>query len=228
MSYKPSRRPSNLRLNPIRPVCLVVCTCAAAVLVTAACTKHDFTSATPPGGAAMSGAPGAGPSGGAPMGPMPVDVITVKPTRIKVMQALSGRLSATQVSDVRPQVDGIIQKRLFVEGSNVTKGQPLYQLDPSSYQAAYDTARGTLAKAVATYQAAAITAKRYLALSQIKGVSTQDTENYIAAAEEDKADVLSDQGTLETARINLQRTLIKCKHLSSTVANFVDDGGRRG
>jgi len=140
--------------------------------------------------------------------PMHVNVLNVEPQTINIVDELSGRLSATEVADVRPQVDGIILKRLFVEGTSVKKGQPLYQIDPSSYQASYDTARGTLAKAQATYSAALTTAQRYEALSRIKGVSAQDTENYVAAAAEDKADVLTDQATLQTARINLQRTQV--------------------
>jgi membrane fusion protein (multidrug efflux system) len=140
--------------------------------------------------------------------PMQVTVYTVKPQDIEISETLSGRLSATEVSDVRPQIDGIIQKRLFSEGAFVYKGQPLYQIDPATYKAAYDTAYGTLLKAQATYDAAAITAKRYQALSKINGVSAQDVENYDAAAAEDRADVLSDKASLETARINLQRTRI--------------------
>jgi len=140
--------------------------------------------------------------------PLPVSVLTLEPQTINVVDELSGRLSATEVADVRPQVDGIILKRLFVEGSTVKQGQPLYQIDPSSYQASYDTARGTLAKAQATYNAAVTTAQRYQALSRIKGVSAQDTENYVAAAAEDKADVITDQASLESARINLQRTKV--------------------
>jgi len=140
--------------------------------------------------------------------PMRVTVLTVQPQKITITEALSGRLSATEVSDVRPQIDGIIQKRIFVEGAYVRKGQPLYQIDRATYQAAYDTAYGTLVKAQATSDAAAATAKRYQALALIKGVSTQDVENFVASAAEDKADVLSDKASLETAKINLQRTLI--------------------
>jgi len=153
---------------------------------------------------------GCGKSSDAPQKPptTQVTVRTLQPQQITITEDLSGRLSATQVSDVRPQVDGIIQKRIFTEGAYVRKGQPLYQIDPASYKASYNTAYGTLAKAQATYEAAAATAKRYQALAQIKGVSTQDVENYVAAAAEDKADVLSDKASLETARINLQRTLI--------------------
>jgi membrane fusion protein, multidrug efflux system len=137
-----------------------------------------------------------------------VTVTTLRTRRIEIIDDLSGRLSSTEVADVRPQVDGIVQKRLFTEGSTVKAGQPLYQLDAASYQAAYDTARGTLQKAIATSKAADITARRYQDLLKVKGVSEQDVENYLAAADEARADIVTDRGTLETARVNLTRTRI--------------------
>lgn len=135
-------------------------------------------------------------------------VTTLKTQRVEVIDDLSGRLSSTEVADVRPQVDGIVQKRLFVEGTNVKQGQALYQLDAASYQAAYDTALGTLQKAIATSKAADVTARRYQELLNVKGVSQQDVENYLAAADEARADIVTDRGALETARVNLARTRI--------------------
>lgn len=186
------QRPPQRATSRLPAYCAVV---SVAILL-AACGKQRGSGADK-----AQAAPGASQA-------MQVSVLTIKPQTIHIVDELSGRLSATEVADVRPQVDGIILKRLFVEGSTVKKGQALYQIDPSSYQAAYDTARGTLAKAQATYNAAVTTAQRYEALSRIKGVSAQETENYVAAAAEDKADVLTDQASLETARINLQRTTI--------------------
>lgn len=157
---------------------------------------------------ACNDASNAGAAPDAARAPLKVTVRTLQATQIDMIDDLSGRLSATQVAEVRPQVDGVVLERLFTEGSTVKAGQALYRLDPASYQASYDTARGTLAKAQATARAADITAKRYQALLQIKGVSQQDVENYVAAADEAHADVVADQGTLETARVNLQRTRI--------------------
>ncbi|MDR5733955.1 efflux RND transporter periplasmic adaptor subunit [Caballeronia sp. LZ025] len=137
-----------------------------------------------------------------------VTVTTLRPQHIDILDDLSGRLSSVEVADVRPQVDGIVQKRLFVEGASVEAGQPLYQLDPASYQAAYDTALGTLQKAIATSKAAEITARRYQELLKVKGVSEQDVENYLAAAAEARADIVTDRGALETARVNLTHTRI--------------------
>ncbi len=146
--------------------------------------------------------------GGPPRQAPTVTVQTLQPRSITIVDTLSGRLSAFEDADVRPQVDGIVQKRLFTEGATVKAGQPLYQLDPASYQASYDTARGTLLKAEATARAAEITAQRYQALIKINGVSQQDLENYVASAREAEADVISDRGSLETARVNLARTRI--------------------
>ncbi|VXC91407.1 multidrug efflux system [Burkholderia sp. 8Y] len=140
--------------------------------------------------------------------PPEVSVTTLKAQRIDIVDDLSGRLSSVEVADVRPQVDGILTKRLFVEGSTVQAGEPLYQLDAASYQAAYDTALGTLQKAIATSNAADVTAQRYQELFQIKSVSAQDVENYTAAAAEARADIATDRGSLETARVNLARTRI--------------------
>lgn len=140
--------------------------------------------------------------------PPQVAVNTLRAQRIPMVDDLSGRLSSTELADVRPQVDGIVQKRLFVEGSTVKQGQPLYQLDAASYQAAYNTALGTLQKAIATSKAADVTAQRYKELLKIKGVSEQDVENYLAAADEARAEIVTDRGALETARVNLARTRI--------------------
>ncbi|WP_322028212.1 efflux RND transporter periplasmic adaptor subunit, partial [Burkholderia sp. BCC1977] len=120
----------------------------------------------------------------------------------------SGRLSALKVSDVRPQIGGIVRKRLFTEGTDVKAGQVLYQIDPTSYQAAYDQARGTLAKAEATLASAKTKAGRYAELVRINAVSKQDYDDAIAAVREDEADMIADRASLESARINLGYTRI--------------------
>ncbi|MDR5782395.1 efflux RND transporter periplasmic adaptor subunit [Caballeronia sp. LZ065] len=164
-----------------------------ACLALSACHDPSASAATPT--SAQSAAPR-------------VSVTTLAVRRIDIVDGLSGRLSSVEVADVRPQVDGIVQRRLFTEGATVKAGEPLYQLDPASYQAAYDTARGALQKAIATSKAADITARRYQDLLKIKGVSEQDVENNLAAADEARADIVTDRGTLETARVNLARTRI--------------------
>ncbi|WP_322028210.1 efflux RND transporter periplasmic adaptor subunit, partial [Burkholderia sp. BCC1977] len=130
-----------------------------------------------------------------------VGVEAVAPQRIAKQTKLSGRLSALKVSDVRPQIGGIVRKRLFTEGTDVKAGQVLYQIDPTSYQATYDQARGTLASAKTK-------AGRYAELVRINAVSKQDYDDAIAAVREDEADVIADRASLESARINLGYTRI--------------------
>ena len=135
-------------------------------------------------------------------------VETIAPHPIVASTELSGRLSAVRVADVRPQVQGIVMKRLFTEGSLVAAGGVLYQIDPASYQATYDQAVGTLVKAQATADAAQTKATRYADLSKIDGVSKQDYDDAISSLQEAKADVVADRAALKTAAINLGYTKI--------------------
>lgn len=137
-----------------------------------------------------------------------VGVETITPHTVVSSTELSGRLSAIRVAEVRPQVEGIVRKRLFTEGSQVAAGAMLYQIDPSSYQATYDQAVGTLAKAVATADAAQTKAARYAELWKIQGVSKQDYDDAVAALDEAKADVVADRAALKTAAINLGYTKV--------------------
>lgn len=143
-----------------------------------------------------------------PQGVPEVGVATIAPHPIVASTELSGRLSAIRVADVRPQVQGIVMKRLFSEGSMVAAGAVLYQIDPSSYQASYDQAVGTLVKAQATADAAQTKATRYTDLSKIDGVSKQDYDDAISSLQEAKADVVADRAALKTAAINLGYTKI--------------------
>ena len=143
-----------------------------------------------------------------PQGVPQVGVQTITPHPIVASTELSGRLSAARVADVRPQVQGIVIKRLFTEGSMVAAGAVLYQIDPATYQASYDQAVGTLVKAQATADAAQTKATRYADLSKIDGVSKQDYDDAISSLQEAKADVIADRASLKTAAINLGYTKI--------------------
>ncbi|MGQ7933229.1 efflux RND transporter periplasmic adaptor subunit [Paraburkholderia sp. D1E] len=145
---------------------------------------------------------------GPPQSVPEVGVQTITPHTVVSSTELSGRLSAIRVAEVRPQVEGIIRTRLFTEGSLVAAGAVLYQIDASSYQAAYDQAVGTLAKAEATASAAQTKANRYTELSKIEGVSRQDYDDAVAAWVEAKADVVADRAALKTAAINLGYTKV--------------------
>jgi len=148
-------------------------------------------------------------AGGPPQAPEPeVGIVTIAAQQVAMTTVLAGRTSPYQVSDVRPQVGGIIQKRLFREGSDVKAGELLYQIDPATYQAAYDNARATLAKAEANALPASLKGKRYGNLSKVNAVSQQDNDDAQAAKLQAEAEVIAARAALETARINLSYTRV--------------------
>ena len=137
-----------------------------------------------------------------------VGVITLQPESAALTSELAGRLTSYMVSDVRPQVGGIIQKRLFEEGSMVKKGQLLYQIDPAPYQAAHDQAVANLKRAEATLKSVRAKADRYAELVTINAVSRQDAEDAAAARDQAAAEVAAAKAAVQTARINLEYTRV--------------------
>ncbi|MBV6798293.1 efflux RND transporter periplasmic adaptor subunit [Xanthomonas euvesicatoria] len=137
-----------------------------------------------------------------------VGVQTLKVQRLAVDQTLSGRTVAYVTSDVRPQVGGILRNRLFTEGQDVQAGQVLYEIDPASYQAAYDTAKGDLAQAEAAVLSARPKAQRYQTLVGLDAVSKQDGDDALATLRSNQAAVVAAKASLQTARINLDYTRI--------------------
>ncbi|WP_325346519.1 efflux RND transporter periplasmic adaptor subunit [Xylophilus sp.] len=145
----------------------------------------------------------------APQAPQPeVGTWTVRMQRQAMNQTLAGRTVAYMVSDVRSQVGGIIQKRLFTEGQEVKAGQVLYQLDPATYEAAQANAQASLAQAEAAVLSARPQAERYRNLVEIDAVSQQDRDNAAATLRQDEAAVAVAKASLQTARINLGFTRI--------------------
>jgi membrane fusion protein (multidrug efflux system) len=160
------------------------------------------------GGLAMAGCGKSdAPSGGA--GPVEVGIVDVQSEKASLTTELPGRTSAFQISEVRPQVNGIVQKRLFTEGGDVKAGQPLYQIDPAVYQVAYDSAKAALAKAQANLTTASNKAVRYDELVAIKAVSQQEFDDTQAALKQALADVDTAKANLESARINLGYTQVR-------------------
>jgi len=145
-----------------------------------------------------------GPAGGIPE----VGVISVQPQRVALTTQLPGRTVAIRMAQVRPQVSGIIKQRLFTEGAEVRAGQPLYQIDPSTYQAAYDSAVAALAKADANQLTVRLKYERYLKLAKTGYVSEQDRDDVTAALSQAVADQATARAAVETARINLAYTRI--------------------
>lgn len=137
-----------------------------------------------------------------------VGVVTLKTTPLTITTDLPGRTSSYRIAEVRPQVSGIILKRNFVEGSDITAGESLYQIDPATYQAAYDSAKGDLVQAQANAQIAALTVKRYKPLLGTKYISQQDYDTAVATASQTAAAVQVAKASVETARINLAFTKV--------------------
>ncbi len=144
----------------------------------------------------------------APGGPPEVGVVVIQPQRVALTTELSGRTSAYLIAEVRPQVGGIIQKRLFTEGADVKAGEVLYQIDPASYQAAYNSAKAALARVEANLIPARLKSERYKDLVKINAVSQQDSDDATAALKQAEADVEAGKAALETARINLAYTKV--------------------
>lgn len=141
-------------------------------------------------------------------GPVEVGYVVVQQTSVPVVTELSGRTSAYQTSEVRPQVSGIIRRRLFVEGSLVHKGQTLYEIDPSLYRAATAQASANLASAQANAEATRIKAERYRPLADMEAVAKQDYTDAAAQARQAAAAVAQNRAALQTARINLNFTRV--------------------
>ncbi len=155
----------------------------------------------------LSGCGNNAPQGGMP-GPMPVTVVTLKAAPVTLTRDLPGRTSAYLVAEVRPQVTGIVKKRLFTEGGSVKAGQTLYELDDALYRAAYNNAQAALAKAKATLEAAQATARRTAELAKIGAVSAQDNENTIAALRQSEADFAAAEAAVASNGVNLSYTRI--------------------
>ncbi|EFP1412262.1 efflux RND transporter periplasmic adaptor subunit [Escherichia coli] len=137
-----------------------------------------------------------------------VTVHIVKTAPLEVKTELPGRTNAYRIAEVRPQVSGIVLNRNFTEGSDVQAGQSLYQIDPATYQANYDSAKGELAKSEAAAAIAHLTVKRYVPLVGTKYISQQEYDQAIADARQADAAVIAAKATVESARINLAYTKV--------------------
>lgn len=170
---------------------LIVAGLAAALLGVAGCSA----SSDPPAGR------GAG-------GPVKVGYVVVQPGAVPLLTELGGRTVAIEASEVRPQVNGLIRRRTFTEGSYVRQGQPLFQIDPSLYQASVNQAAANVASARASAEAAETLAARYRPLVRMQAISKQDYTNAVAQARQARASVAQTNAALQTARINLRYTSI--------------------
>ncbi len=182
--------PSAVPVVPAAPVrWALTAGCVSVALLLAACGKGD-------GGAGASGPGGARPA-------PEVGVVTVQLGDVGLLTELPGRLEASRVAQVRARAAGIVQKRVFREGSDVKAGQSLFVIDAAPYAAALQSAQAALARSQANLTQAAALAKRYVPLVAANAVSQQEYANAVAADKQAQADVAVSQAALQTARINL-------------------------
>jgi len=156
--------------------------------------------------AACGAKDGATPAGGPPGGGMPppeVGVVVATPRPVGLVTELPGRLEASRVAQVRARAAGILQKRLFREGSDVRAGQPLFQIDAAPYRAALQSAQAGLARAQANLAQATAQAERFKPLVEANAISKQEYVNAVSAQQQAKADVAAGQAAVQTAHINL-------------------------
>ncbi|MES2281667.1 MAG: efflux RND transporter periplasmic adaptor subunit [Pseudomonadota bacterium] len=151
-------------------------------------------------GKGAEGGPGAG-GGGMP--PAEVGVVTVTLGDVGLVTELPGRLEASRVAQVRARAAGILQKRLFREGSDVKAGQPLFSIDPAPYAAAAASAKAGQARAEANAAQTTALAERYKNLVEANAVSKQEYANAVAAQKQAEADVAVAKANVQTAGINL-------------------------
>lgn len=157
--------------------------------------------------------------------PVPeVAVLTIEPQQVELTTELPGRTSAYLVSEIRPQVNGIIQKRHYKEGSDVKAGQLLYQIDPAPFQVAYDSAKASLGKAQAHLPSIRSRSQRYNELLADKAVSQQDCDDAAAAVQQAMAEIEFWKTQVEAARINLDYTRVTAPISGRIGRSSVTDG----
>jgi membrane fusion protein (multidrug efflux system) len=140
--------------------------------------------------------------------PAKVGVVTLKQQSVVLTTELPGRTEAFLTADVRPQVSGVVTRRIFTEGSDVRLGQQLYQIDPATYKAAYDTAMATLQYDRAALATARAKTARYKPLAAAQAVSRQDYDDAVATSGEAVANIATAMASIEQANINLAYTKV--------------------
>lgn len=156
--------------------------------------------------------------------PAEVSVVTLKQQSINFTKDLPGRTSSFKIAEIRPQVNGIITKRLYTEGSVVTEGQQLYQIDPATYEAALNSSRANLMKAEAILKAAQAQFNRVKELVKIDAMSKQEFDNASATLDQGKADVAIAKAALATSQINLDYTKVFSPISGRIGKSFVTEG----
>ena len=157
--------------------------------------------------------------------PPKVGFVVAATSSVPLSVTLGGRTVAYESSEVRPQVAGVIQKRLFTEGSYVRAGQPLFQIDPSLYRASVNQAEANLQSARASADAAIAKAQRYKPLAEMQAVAAQDYTDAAAQARVGRATIAQNAAALETARVNLRFTTVPAPISGRIGRSLVTVGG---
>ncbi|MBA6340117.1 efflux RND transporter periplasmic adaptor subunit [Colwellia sp. MB02u-10] len=147
---------------------------------------------------------------------VPVGVVTLKSQALTLKKELPGRISAFQIADIRPQVSGILQSRLFTEGKRVERGQALYQINPATFKAELAASEAAVAKAQASIASSKAKASRYSELLKIKAVSQQDFDAADASYKQAEAELLTAKAQQQSAQINLDYS-----HVSSPISGQI-------
>lgn len=176
--------PRHFRLSPLLLV---------ATLALTACNKNESSTAAPAGKQAPQ---------------VPVGVVVATPEKVGVLAELPGRIEASRVAQIRARSTGILQKRLFQEGSDVKAGQTLFYIDPAPYEATFQSATAALARAEANALQANAQLERFTPLVEANAISRQDFDNALAAAKQAQAEVKVAQANVRTAQINLGYTKV--------------------
>jgi len=157
-------------------------------------------------------------------GPVEVAAVTVAPQKVELTTELPGRTSAHLIAEIRPQVNGLIQKRLFTEGADVKAGDVLYQIDPAPFQAALNTAEAALNRSQASLPSIRARVERYKGLLDDRAVSRQDYDDATSALNQGEADIQYWKAAAETARINLGYTRVTAPISGRIGRSTVTDG----
>jgi membrane fusion protein (multidrug efflux system) len=160
----------------------------------------------------------------APAGSVEVGVVTIHAQPVVLTTELPGRMTAYRFAEVRPQVNGVILERLFVEGDEVKQGQQLYQIDPGPYQAVLDSANAAIQKSKAAETAAQLTMNRDRPLAKAFAISKQELDNATSTLLQAQADVAASVAAAETAKINLAYTKVYAPISGHTSRSSVTEG----
>jgi len=184
-----------------------VCVCVMLIALCSACERHDAAGASAPATQSIE-----------------VGTVEIQPRRVQLTTELPARVSAVRAAEVRARVTGIVQRRLYTEGSDVRAGQPLFQIDPAPYRAALQQARAQLASAEAGASSAKLLAERYTRLVATNAVSRQEYDNAVAQDKTAAANIEAARAQVAVAELDLGYTRVYSPISGRTGRSAVTEG----